>query len=219
MVAVTSSRSKRVNDAAVESHRDRRLFEQLTATFPTRRIRLEQGSRPVSARLIDLFSPLGFGSRALVVAPPKTGKRTLIREAAEAVLKGYPDAVVMAVLVGERPEEVTDLRARLEPHGGQVYAASFDEETERHAWLVQVAVERAKRVAESGKCLHGARLADTPGPRRESRHAARAYALWRYRRPGARYRTARIRRGAQSGRGWQHDDSGDVSGGDRQPSG
>jgi transcription termination factor Rho len=140
-----------VNDGAVENLQERRLFEQLTATFPTRRIRLEQGPRPVSVRIIDLFSPLGFGSRALIVAPPKTGKTTLIREAAEAVLQGYPDAVVMAVLVGERPEEVTDLRARIEPNGGHVYAASFDEQTERHAWLVQVAVERAKRVAESGK--------------------------------------------------------------------
>ena len=143
---------ERVNDAEPETQRDRPLFEQLTATFPERRIRLEQGTHPpVSTRLIDLFAPLGFGSRALVVAPPKTGKTTLIREAAEAVLTGYPDAVVMAVLVGERPEEVTDLRARLEPRGGLVYAASFDEETERHAWLVQVAVERAKRVAESGR--------------------------------------------------------------------
>ena len=143
---------ERANDADPESQRDRPLFEQLTATFPDRRIRLEQGAHPpVSTRLIDLFAPLGFGSRALVVAPPKTGKTTLIREAAEAVLTGYPDAVVMAVLVGERPEEVTDLRARLEPRGGLVYAASFDEETERHAWLVQVAVERAKRVAESGR--------------------------------------------------------------------
>jgi transcription termination factor Rho len=140
-----------VNDSAPDQLQERRLFEQLTATFPARRIRLEQGPRPLSARIIDLFSPLGFGSRALIVAPPKTGKTTLIREAAEAVLKGYPDAVVMAVLVGERPEEVTDLRARIEPNGGHVYAASFDEQTERHAWLVQVAVERAKRVAESGK--------------------------------------------------------------------
>ncbi len=141
-----------INNQEPEQLAGRPLFEQLTATFPTERIHLEQGRQPlISTRLIDLFSPLGFGSRALVVAPPKTGKTTLIREAAEAVLAGYPDAVVMAVLVGERPEEVTDLRARLEPRGGHVYAASFDEETERHAWLVQVAVERAKRVAESGR--------------------------------------------------------------------
>jgi transcription termination factor Rho len=141
-----------VNGAPPERLQERPVFEQLTATFPDRRIRLEQGARaPLSTRIMDLFSPLGFGSRALIVAPPKTGKTTLIREAAEAVLTGYPDAVVMAVLVGERPEEVTDLRSRLEPHGGLVYAASFDEQTERHAWLVQVAVERAKRVAESGK--------------------------------------------------------------------
>jgi transcription termination factor Rho len=140
-----------VNEQPPEAMRERPLFEQLTASFPDRRIRLEHGPQPVSARIIDLFAPLGFGSRALVVAPPKTGKTTLIREAAEAVLKGYPEAVVMAVLVGERPEEVTDLRARLEPRGGLVYAASFDEDTQRHAWLVQVAVERAKRVAESGR--------------------------------------------------------------------
>ncbi len=140
-----------VNGDAPESARERPHFDQLTATFPDRRVRLEQAARPISARIIDLFAPLGFGSRALIVAPPKTGKTTLIREAAEAVLLGYPDAVVMAVLVGERPEEVTDLRSRLEPRGGHVYAASFDESTERHAWLTQVAVERAKRVAESGR--------------------------------------------------------------------
>ncbi|HKB49238.1 MAG TPA: transcription termination factor Rho, partial [Ktedonobacterales bacterium] len=140
-----------VNDVRPEELRERPQFESLTASFPDRRIRLEHGPQPVSVRIIDLFAPLGFGSRALVVAPPKTGKTTLIREAAESVLSGYPEAVVMAVLVGERPEEVTDLRARLEPRGGFVYAASFDEDTQRHAWLVQVAVERAKRVAESGR--------------------------------------------------------------------
>ncbi len=142
---------ERLNDERPANPQDRPVFDQLTASFPDRRIKLEQGPQPVSARIIDLFAPLGFGSRALIVAPPKTGKTTLIREAAESVLKGYPDAVVMAVLVGERPEEVTDLRGRLEPRGGLVFAASFDEDTQRHAWLVQVAVERAKRVAESGK--------------------------------------------------------------------
>ncbi len=140
-----------VNGEEPEAARERPHFDQLTATFPDRRVRLEQSARPISARIIDLFAPLGFGSRALIVAPPKTGKTTLIREAAESVLLGYPDAVVMAVLVGERPEEVTDLRSRLEPRGGHVYAASFDESTDRHAWLTQVAVERAKRVAESGR--------------------------------------------------------------------
>jgi transcription termination factor Rho len=94
-----------VNGVAPERLMERPVFEQLTATFPDRRIRLEQGTRaPLSTRIMDLFSPLGFGSRALIVAPPKTGKTTLIREAAEAVLTGYPDAVVMAVLVGERPD-------------------------------------------------------------------------------------------------------------------
>jgi transcription termination factor Rho len=140
-----------VNDRRPQEAFERPMFDKLTASFPERRIHLEHGAQPISTRIIDLFAPLGFGSRALVVAPPKTGKTTLMREAAEAVLAGYPSAVVMAVLVGERPEEVTDLRARLEPRGGLVYAASFDEDTQRHAWLVQVAVERAKRLAESGR--------------------------------------------------------------------
>ena len=140
-----------VNEMRPEEAFERPMFDKLTASFPDRRIRLEHGPQPTSVRIIDLFAPLGFGSRALVVAPPKTGKTTLMREAAEAVLASYPSAVVMAVLVGERPEEVTDLRARLEPRGGLVYAASFDEDTARHAWLVQVAVERAKRLAESGR--------------------------------------------------------------------
>ncbi|MGO8948093.1 MAG: transcription termination factor Rho [Ktedonobacterales bacterium] len=140
-----------VNDLPPEAAFERPVFDKLTASFPERRIRLERGPQPISVRIIDLFAPLGFGSRALVVAPPKTGKTTLMREAAEAVLAGYPSAVVMAVLVGERPEEVTDLRSRLEHRGGLVYAASFDEDTQRHAWLVQLAVERAKRVAESGR--------------------------------------------------------------------
>jgi transcription termination factor Rho len=139
-----------VNNGPVESARERPIFEQLTAISPIQRIVLERGPRPLSARIIDLFSPLGFGARALVVAPPKTGKTTFLRETAESVLANYPNVLVMACLVGERPEEVTDLRGALEPRGGLVYAASFDEVQERHAWLVQVTIERAKRVAETG---------------------------------------------------------------------
>ena len=139
-----------VNGSAPETVRDRPLFEQLTAISPRERITLEHGPRPLIPRIIDLFAPLGFGARALVVAPPKTGKTTFLRETAEAVLTNYPDVLVMACLVGERPEEVTDLRGALEHRGGLVYAASFDEVQERHAWLVQVTIERAKRVAESG---------------------------------------------------------------------
>jgi transcription termination factor Rho len=139
-----------VNNRPPESARERPTFEQLTAISPRQRITLEHGPRPLSARIIDLFAPLGFGARALVVAPPKTGKTTFLRETAESVLTNYPDVLVLACLVGERPEEVTDLRMALEPRGGLVYAASFDEPQERHAWLVQVTVERAKRVAEAG---------------------------------------------------------------------
>jgi transcription termination factor Rho len=139
-----------VNNRPPEQAKERPTFEQLTAISPRERITLEHGARPLTSRIIDLFAPLGFGARALVVAPPKTGKTTFLRETAESVLTNYPDVLVMACLVGERPEEVTDLRGALEPRGGLVYAASFDEVQERHAWLVQVTVERAKRVAEMG---------------------------------------------------------------------
>ena len=139
-----------VNNGPVEQARERPVFESLTAISPRQRIVLERGRQPLSARIIDLFAPLGFGARALVVAPPKTGKTTFLRETAESVLTNYPNVLVMACLVGERPEEVTDLRTALEPRGGLVYAASFDEVQERHAWLVQVTIERAKRVAEAG---------------------------------------------------------------------
>jgi hypothetical protein len=181
-----------VNDDTPESARERPHFDQLTATFPDRRVRLEQNARPISARIIDLFAPLGFGSRALIVAPPKTGKTTLIREAAEAVLLGYPDAVVMAVLVGERPEEVTDLRSRLEPRGGHVYAASFDESTDPGSCGA-----RQARSGVGSRRLYGARLAHPPGPRRKPLGAQRrAHALRRHRRAGARYGPSGLRRGA-----------------------
>jgi transcription termination factor Rho len=139
-----------VNGMALEELHDRPVFEQLTAISPRQRITLEHGQRPLAPRIIDLFAPLGYGARALIVAPPKTGKTTFLRETAEAVLANHSEVQVLACLVGERPEEVTDLRSALEPRGGLVYAASFDEQTERHAWLVQITVERAKRVAENG---------------------------------------------------------------------
>src|SRR5205085_8802710 len=89
-------------------------FDKLTPIHPNRRITLETGPSPISMRLMDLFVPLGFGQRALVVAPPKAGKTTILRQVAAAVLKNYPDASLFLCLVDERPEEATESRMKVQ---------------------------------------------------------------------------------------------------------
>ena len=126
-------------------------FEKLTAIHPNRRITLETGPTPISTRLIDLFIPLGFGQRALVVAPPQAGKTTVLRQIAAAVLKNYPDASLFLCLVDERPEEVTEWRMEVQGPGVKLYASSFDQEMARHGRIVEQALNDAKRLVEQGK--------------------------------------------------------------------
>jgi len=126
-------------------------FEKLTAIHPNRRITLETGATPISMRLMDLFVPLGFGQRALVVAPPKAGKTTILRQIAAAVLKNYPDASLFLCLVDERPEEVTEWRMEVQGPGVQLYSSSFDQELARHGRIVDQALKDAKRQVEQGK--------------------------------------------------------------------
>ena len=126
-------------------------FEKLTAIHPNRRITLETGPTPISMRLMDLFVPLGFGQRALVVAPPKAGKTTILRQIAAAVLKNYPDASLFLCLVDERPEEVTEWRMEVQGPGVQLYSSSFDQELARHGRIVDQALKDAKRQVEQGK--------------------------------------------------------------------
>ncbi|HYK86737.1 MAG TPA: transcription termination factor Rho [Ktedonobacteraceae bacterium] len=126
-------------------------FEKLTAIHPNRRITLETGPTPISTRLIDLFVPLGFGQRALVVAPPQAGKTTVLRQIAAAVLKNYEDANLFLCLVDERPEEVTEWRMEVQGPGVKLYASSFDQEMARHGRIVEQALNDAKRLVEQGK--------------------------------------------------------------------
>lgn len=123
-------------------------FEDLTAIYPNKHLKLEIDKQPLSNRVIDLISPIGFGQRGLIVSPPKAGKTTLLKDIATGITKNHPDVVLMAVLVGERPEEVTDISRSIK---GDVIASNFDEPAENQTAAAEVALERAKRLVESGK--------------------------------------------------------------------
>jgi len=123
-------------------------FEDLTAIYPNRHIKLETGKMPLSQRVIDLVSPIGFGQRGLIVSPPKAGKTTILKDIASGIAKNHPDVILMAVLVGERPEEVTDLSRSIK---GDVIASNFDEPADEQTAVAEIALERAKRLVEMGK--------------------------------------------------------------------
>lgn len=122
-------------------------FEDLTAIYPNKLLKLETGKAPLSQRVIDLVAPIGFGQRGMVVSPPKAGKTTILKEIASGIAKNHPDVILMAVLVGERPEEVTDLSRSIK---GDVIASNFDEPAENQTTAAEIALERAKRLVEMG---------------------------------------------------------------------
>lgn len=129
-------------------------FESLTAIHPDRPLHLERPGS-VTARLLDLFAPLGFGSRVLVVSPPKAGKTTILREIALSVIENHPDARLICCLVGERPEEATEFTRLLPKETSlgtpvEVVATTFDDATSRHAALADLTAERARRLVEGG---------------------------------------------------------------------
>lgn len=126
----------------------RKRFEDLTAVYPRKHLKLETGKTPLSARVIDLVSPIGFGQRGLIVSPPKAGKTTILKDIAEGLAKNHPEVILMAVLVGERPEEVTDISRSIK---GVVVASNFDEPAEAQTTAAEIALERAKRLVEEGK--------------------------------------------------------------------
>lgn len=126
----------------------RPFFHKLTPIFPNKQIKLETNSDVVSTRMIDLLAPIGFGQRAMVVAQPKTGKTWLMKEIADGVAQNHPDAKLMVVLVGERPEEVTDMQRSVK---GEVFASNFDEMPEHNCRVAEMALEKAKRMVEWGE--------------------------------------------------------------------
>ncbi len=123
-------------------------FDSLTPINPESWLRLETGADPLSTRVMDLLTPLGKGQRALIVAPPRTGKTVLLQQISQAISNNYPDVTLIVLLIDERPEEVTDMRRTV---NGEVVASSLDRDVESHVRLSQLIVERCKRIAESGK--------------------------------------------------------------------
>lgn len=124
-------------------------FDDLTPVFPYERLRLEDGSRDLSMRLIDLVAPIGKGQRGLIVAPPKAGKTVLLKKVANAIEKNYPEVELIVLLVDERPEEVTDMKRSLK--GGEVIYSTFDEMPQHHVKVAEMVLARAQRLVEHGK--------------------------------------------------------------------
>jgi transcription termination factor Rho len=141
-------RVEAVNGQEPEVARRRPHFDNLVPIFPQERFVLETDPKNMSTRLVDLVAPIGRGQRATIVSPPKAGKTMLQQSIAKAIVQNYPDVHVMAVLIGERPEEVTDWRRSIQ---AEIIASTVDETTENHTRVAQMALERARRLVEAGR--------------------------------------------------------------------
>ena len=124
-------------------------FSDLTPIYPRERLTLEDSSVELSTRLIDLIAPIGKGQRGIIVAPPKAGKTTLLKNIAHSIEKKHPEVELIVLLVDERPEEVTDMKRSLSR--GKVIFSTFDEQPQHHAKVAEMVLERARRLAEHGK--------------------------------------------------------------------
>jgi transcription termination factor Rho len=137
-----------INNLDPELTKSRQPFSSLTPTFPDRIINLEHSPNDLSTRLLNLIAPIGRGQRGLIVSPPKAGKTLLLKSIANATTANYDDIHLMVCLIGERPEEVTDMKRSVK---GEVIGATFDEMVENQTRVAELALERAKRLVESGK--------------------------------------------------------------------
>jgi transcription termination factor Rho len=139
-----------VNGGDPEQARNRKRFEDLTALFPDEKLRLENESDPnnMTARIIDLISPVGKGQRGIIVSPPKAGKTTIMKTIATSIEKNHPEVKLMVLLIDERPEEVTDMRRTVR---GEVIASTFDRPSDEHTHVAELAIEKAKRLVEMGE--------------------------------------------------------------------
>ncbi len=137
-----------VNGRDPEFARRRPRFEQLTVVYPDKQLTLETAPNKMNTRVIDIIAPIGKGQRALIVAPPKAGKTVILKDIAHAVAENYPAVHIVVALIGERPEEVTDMRRTIK---GEVYSSTFDEQVEHQCDTSDRALDRAKRLVESGE--------------------------------------------------------------------
>ena len=142
----------KVNDGLPEQNKHKVMFENLTPLFPKEQMRLERddfkGEENITGRIIDIIAPIGKGQRALLVAPPKSGKTVMMQHMAHAISANYPEVHMMVLLVDERPEEVTEMQRTVK---GEVIASTFDEPAARHVHVAEMVIERAKRLVELKK--------------------------------------------------------------------
>ena len=141
----------KVNGEAPENSKHKILFENLTPLFPTEQFKLERDIRAeenITGRIIDLIAPIGRGQRALLVAPPKSGKTVMLQHIAHAITANHPDAVLIVLLIDERPEEVTEMQRSVR---GEVVSSTFDEPATRHVQVAEMVIEKAKRLVEHKK--------------------------------------------------------------------
>ena len=139
---------KEVNDGNPELARNRKDFDTLIPVYPDQRIKLEVSHRDISMRIIDLIAPIGRGQRGMIVAPPKAGKTTILKNIANSIAENYPDIEIIMLLIDERPEEVTDMKRNVK---GDVVYSTFDELPKNHIKVAEMVLERAKRLVEHGK--------------------------------------------------------------------
>ncbi len=137
-----------INGIDPETARNRPHFDQLTPIFPNEQLKLSTEPHVVATRLVDLVSPIGRGQRGLIVSPPKAGKTLLMKAIANGITTNHPDVHLMVLLVGERPEEVTDMRRSVK---GEVISSTFDESVEDQTKVTEMTLERAKRLVEGGQ--------------------------------------------------------------------
>jgi len=129
---------------------DKVQFDDLTPLHPDTRIVMETDSQELSTRVVDLVAPIGFGQRGLIVSPPRAGKTILLQKMARAVLKNFPEAYVIMLLIDERPEEVTDMEREVKGTNCEVISSTFDEPSSRHVQVSEMVIEKAKRMVEYG---------------------------------------------------------------------
>lgn len=139
---------EQVNEVAAEDSLRRPYFDDLTPIYPDKQVKLSAGKTPLSTRVIDLIAPIGFGQRGMIVSPPKAGKTTILKEIAAGISQNFPEVHLMAALIGERPEEVTDISMSVR---GEVVASNFDEPPENQTRVAEITLDRAKRQVELGK--------------------------------------------------------------------
>lgn len=137
----------KINNRSPDRSKERLLFETLTPLFPNERLIMESDKDKLSTRVLDLAAPIGKGQRAMIVAPPKTGKTILLKDIANAITHNHPEVILIVLLIDERPEEVTDMARTVK---GEVVSSTFDEPPERHIQVAEMAMEKARRLVEYG---------------------------------------------------------------------